>query len=299
MSAALEVVDRAAWLSDRMGGVGASEAAAAIGVSPYETPLSLYLRKLGLADPPEETEAMRLGTLLEPVVGRLYAERTGRALGATQVFRRHDRHPHVFATLDGIDDAGNLVELKTIGQWAASRGALGDEDTDQVPEHWIVQAHQQMAVFDAGRVEFGVLVGGQSFRHFAVERDEGLVSAVVGGVDAFWRSHVEARVPPAASAADVGVLSRQRPAPGRTVRLDDPLLKWAADAYLEIGEGARVAERLRDEHKAALMQAMGDAERAELPDGTVVTRKLVTRKEHVVKESTYVSFSIRPPKEAP
>ena len=39
--------DRAAWLAQRRNGIGASDIAAVLGISPWKTPLQLYMDKRG------------------------------------------------------------------------------------------------------------------------------------------------------------------------------------------------------------------------------------------------------------
>jgi hypothetical protein len=101
-TASLPSADRAAWLAARRTGIGASEVAAVLGLSPYESPLDVYCRKLGLVPEKAETEAMRWGLRLEPLLAAEYAERTGYPLVATQVFLRHPDKPFLLATLDGV-----------------------------------------------------------------------------------------------------------------------------------------------------------------------------------------------------
>src|ERR1700730_15622417 len=64
---ALVPASREEWLALRMPTVGASEVAALVGASPYETPYSLWARKSGLVPEAEETPAMRRGRHLEAV----------------------------------------------------------------------------------------------------------------------------------------------------------------------------------------------------------------------------------------
>ncbi len=40
-------LSRAEWLSVRGGGIGSSDAAVAVGISPYKSPLELWLEKTG------------------------------------------------------------------------------------------------------------------------------------------------------------------------------------------------------------------------------------------------------------
>lgn len=54
--------------------IGASEAATALGLSPYKTPLRWQLERKGLADRDEESEAAMLGRVLEPALRASLAE---------------------------------------------------------------------------------------------------------------------------------------------------------------------------------------------------------------------------------
>jgi putative phage-type endonuclease len=64
-------IERAEWLEVRKTGIGGSDAAAAVGLSPYKSPLELWLEKtnrdatLPKPDPQDTTEPVYWGTLLE------------------------------------------------------------------------------------------------------------------------------------------------------------------------------------------------------------------------------------------
>ena len=62
MSAAINTaaMTREDWLQERRRGIGGSEAAAILGLSPWATPLDVYLDKIGEGEEVEETEAMQM-----------------------------------------------------------------------------------------------------------------------------------------------------------------------------------------------------------------------------------------------
>ena len=78
--ASTSTLSREAWLQIRQQGIGSSDAAVAIGLSPYKSPLSLWLEKTHRKAPDDlsEKEAVIWGTVLEPVLASVYAERTGK-----------------------------------------------------------------------------------------------------------------------------------------------------------------------------------------------------------------------------
>src|ERR1051325_2481740 len=133
-------------LAARVTGIGASEIASICGLSPYETPLDVYLRKLGLVGEAEEDGSMEWGKRLEPVVARKYTEVTGIELtGDGLETLRHPERRWMLATPDRIaEDRSRLVEIKTGGHFAASE--WGRPFTDEVPRRYLVQCAWQMAV---------------------------------------------------------------------------------------------------------------------------------------------------------
>ena len=114
--------DRAQWLVGRCRGIGGSEAAAAIGRSPWKTALTLWKEKTGAQAAPDLSgnEAVELGRRMEPAIRDFFmAQYPGYELyyGAYDILYQSDR-PWLFATLDGElteTDTGRkgILEIKT------------------------------------------------------------------------------------------------------------------------------------------------------------------------------------------
>ena len=66
---------------DRKTAIGASEAAAILGLSPYETQWDVFLRKTGQAPEFSDSVYTRAGDALEPLIGQLYEERAKERIG--------------------------------------------------------------------------------------------------------------------------------------------------------------------------------------------------------------------------
>ena len=71
------MTDRETFLEIRRHGIGGSDVAAILGLSKFRTALDVFNDKTEKAAPQEETEAMHWGTLLEDVVAKEFAARTG------------------------------------------------------------------------------------------------------------------------------------------------------------------------------------------------------------------------------
>lgn len=291
----LTVAARESWLEARRSSLGASEAAAALGVSPYATPIELWQRKLGLAAEQPENEAMRWGTLLEPLILREYQDRTGLQVVATQERRIHPDHSCLTATLDARCDDGRIVEVKTASAWAKE---WGEEGSDDVPEPYLVQVAQQMACSGAGRADLVVLIGGQRLKVYEIPRDDALIARVVEGGLRFWRC-VENREPPTWGRLDAAALAVLHPQ-------CQGVADWSLEDADAVGNHVLVYETSkadiklleeRAEHaRGHILQALGSAQIGRLPDGRVVKRFLRTEPprqvSYVTKETTKHYFMI-------
>ena len=76
-------MNREQWLKVRKQGIGASDAAAAVGLNPYQSPLELWMIKTGrdgllpAPNPDDIHTPLYWGNLLEPKVAEAYAKATG------------------------------------------------------------------------------------------------------------------------------------------------------------------------------------------------------------------------------
>src|SRR6202051_189437 len=88
-------LNRDEWLAVRKGGIGSSDAGAAVGLNPYQSQLELWMIKTGRdgclpsIDPNDETSPMYWGTLLEPIVAAHYTRRTGNKVRKINAVLQH------------------------------------------------------------------------------------------------------------------------------------------------------------------------------------------------------------------
>lgn len=281
--------DTPEWHAIRSRGIGASEAAAACGLSRWELPLEVWSRKVN-GDQKDETDAMLLGTLMEPVVCQFFVRKTGREiLQASPGLYRHPDVEFMLASPDALLADGTLAEFKTT---TSRNGDLGEEGTDDVPLEWLCQAQQQMACTGAPAVRFGVLIDGREFREYVVERHSTLIDRLIVRESELWQ-HVLDKTPPPLDFSNTHAARAARDA-FRTVTLGteialDASAEVLADQYTELGKQARQAEQAREAIKAQLLMQMGDAETGRLPSGGLLKRTAIaetnvpahTRKAHV------------------
>lgn len=183
--------DRESWLAARRAGIGSSDIAAVLGISPWRSPLELYLDKRGELPPQEDKPQLRRGRMLEPMVLRFYADETGHEVTRQQ---EHIVDGFKMATLDGFDAVASApVEAKTVNAFAARE--FGEHGSDAVPLHYAAQVHWQIMLTGAGSGYLAALIGSDDFRIFELRRDRELEEMLVARASEFW-ARVQSGTPP-------------------------------------------------------------------------------------------------------
>ncbi|MBT2866341.1 YqaJ viral recombinase family protein [Chromobacterium violaceum] len=181
-------LSRDAWLKIRQLGIGSSDAAAAIGLSPYKCALSLWLEKTGRKVPEDlaQKEPVLWGTILEPVLAGVYAQRTGRRVRRVNAVLQHAEHPFMLANLDrevvGVDAGVGTLEIKTASYHCAPQWE------DGIPIAYQCQVLHQMAVTGHAWADVAALIGGQDFRIYRIDRDKDKIADLIEREALFWQS---------------------------------------------------------------------------------------------------------------
>ena len=206
----------------RKTGLGGSDAAAALGISPWVSRYQLWREKTGLDKPADlsKVEAVEMGSLLEDAVAtkfirahaNLRLQRVNGTLRSVEfpwMLAHIDRaivNPTISRKVVWNRDRGRLTtdaifEAKTAGHFAADD--WGEEGTDEIPLHYLAQTTHYLIVTGASVCFVGVLIGGQKYREYIVRRDPTLIEMVVEGEREFWRMVDERVEPDAVTAEDV------------------------------------------------------------------------------------------------
>jgi putative phage-type endonuclease len=254
------------WLAARRTGIGGSDIAAILGLSPWRTPLDVYLDKVEGAEQPE-TEPMRWGRMLEDVVAREYARRAGVRIQRINDLVCKLGAEWAVATLDRVivpngtrarvhngevSGAEGVLECKVVNAFSA--GAWGrDDDPDAVPVHYAAQCMWYLGVTGLPWCDVAALIGGQHLVIKRIERDEETIAAMFERAEKFWRDHVLARVPPPSTAREA---DQAWPTDnGETMEADEELIaayNAARDARARIAEAERDYEAAVERMKLAL-----------------------------------------------
>ncbi|KIX33654.1 endonuclease, partial [Burkholderia pseudomallei] len=267
-------LSREDWLEVRKNGIGGSDAAAAVGLSPYMSPLELWLTKTGRdanlprPDPQDTSEPIYWGTLLEPIVAASYTKQTGNKVRRVNAVLQHPTIPFMLANVDrevvGCCDV-QLLECKTAGEFGARLWR------DGVPEYVQLQVQHQLAVTGRQAADVAVLICGQKLEVHRVARDDALIARLIELEAAFWR-FVETDTPPPADGSDSAdrALRCLYPGAGGTVDFtDDRRLSSVFADLVAVRADIEARQEVEARLKQTIAQAMAEADRAEFETGSI------------------------------
>jgi putative phage-type endonuclease len=276
-----QALSRDEWLAVRKTGIGSSDAAAAVGLNPYQSALELWLIKTGRdttlpkADPHDEESPMYWGSLLEPIVASHYTKRTGHRVRRINAVLQHPDADKAWmlANIDreviGVADV-QILECKTAGINGAKLWKEG------VPEYVQLQVAHQLAVTGKQAADVAVLIGGQHLEIHRIERDESLIRNLIQLERQFWH-YVKTDTPPPADGSESADLALRCLYPedaGTTVDLsrDRELSATFAD-LVSVRQTIAAQEALEAQLKQTLQQAIGIASLAQFETGAVSWKK--------------------------
>lgn len=210
----IKPIDHDAWLAARDKGIGASEVGAILGLSPYETAFSLWLKKTNQVPREPENEAMLMGHLLEDVVAKRWEMETGEKVikaSAADIIYVHPEHDFLRATPDRIvRGRKKLLECKT---------TVVSIDENELPKHWLAQVVYQMYVTGIHDADLAWLVQGRYFGYAHIPYDEEFANFIVQKVTEFWNdSVIGGKEPECITVADFTLKGSD---PGTTIEADE------------------------------------------------------------------------------
>lgn len=187
-------MDKRRWLEWRRKGIGGSDVAAIAGLSKWKSAAEVYLEKIGEIETPEAGEAAYWGTVLEDVVAREFAERTGLKVQRRNAMFQHPEYPFMLANIDRVivdkEHGWGVLECKTANEYLK-----GEWDEDNIPDSYYLQVQHYLAVTNLNYAYIAVLIGGNKFRHKFIARDDEMIQNLIKIESEFWQL-VESRTPP-------------------------------------------------------------------------------------------------------
>lgn len=267
--------NREQWLEARKLGIGASEVATVVGLNPYETPLELWQRKVGIEPPKEETAAMRRGHFCEDAVAQWWAHETGREIIQSSAvdFMFIDREKdflrvspdRTFWLPDAArnDDNKGILECKTTNMKV---------DPDDLPKQWFCQVQMNLGVAGYSHGSIAWMGFGFEFGYVDIEFVPDFYDMLVDAVQKFWNVNVLGKVEPDPVNVKDFLTKYRKHTDGKVIEVGDEIL----DAYHELKEVKQQIAEL-DERKNTLEDTLkmsfADAEAIAYDGATLATWK--------------------------
>lgn len=219
-SYAIEVVDTSGlseedWLGYRRQGIGGSDVAAIMGVSPFATLRDLYNDKCGNPDVIQTEDnwvAKEVGHRLEDLVAKIFAYKTGYKVFAVRKLFRHPFHSFMQANVDFFvelpDGSIAILECKTTNYNSKEKWNDG-----AVPVNYEWQCRHYMSVMNLSCAYIACLYGNNEneFVYRRIDRDEVIEADMIEMEAHFWNEYVLGRIePPYTESGDLVLESIRR-----------------------------------------------------------------------------------------
>lgn len=265
---------------DRNQGIGGSDVPVIVGMSPYRSAIDLWEEKRGNAIEREPSLAMRLGTMLEDGIAKVYAEQEGAKITKPKhafglVEQRGRLVPHA-----GIEERFGFPTWAQVDRIRQERPRRGVEVKNTAnlkrfgegtPDDVAVQVQHAMMITGLKSFDVVSLSGGRDLAIDTIEADQDVQDAIRDASYRFWHEHVLTGVPPApdgSGAASAYLRRRYDHDPAKIVVATHDSLPMIAEVFAaqKVKADAETALELA---KQRVMMFMEDATRFEFPGGSI------------------------------
>lgn len=221
MCKAVSYASRNEWLEGRKKGMGGSDVASALGLSPWRTPVELWQEKRGEGQPQECSQAMHWGTILESTIAYEFGIETGMTIARcpftfvdgeddwqrANIDRAIVPNSETEPVVDGKPNFRKILECKTANAFSASQ--WGESQLDEIkagkvisehkiPLYYETQVQWYMGLTGAEVCYVAVLIGGSDFRVYEVPRNQAVIDSLKEKMSDFWFNYVKAGKKPQA-----------------------------------------------------------------------------------------------------
>lgn len=260
----------------RKGYIGSSDMAAILGSDKFRNAHDVFLDKTNRTEDLKPNEAMEAGTFFEAGVIDWAESRLG-PLGRNVELVLNEFH--LIDHLDGqVISSGDPVEAKTAGLFGPLVEDFGEEGSDHLPDRILVQCHCHMICSERDICHVPVFIGGRGFIMYEVKREQMIVDTICDAALDFWDC-IENDTPPENITPSVEFIKRIKRVPKKVVGIEKKLIEEWQDAKDKV----KWAEAVCDDAKAAMLNALGDAEAGKfVMDGRAMMLTYFEQSSHLI-----------------
>jgi len=253
-------MDTGTWLEARRKGIGGSDVSIIAGINNYKSVFTLWQEKIGDIELREaQTDYTYWGNVLEDVVRKEFAIRTGLKVRTRKAIMQHPKYEFMLANVDGIvndpKDGMCIFEAKTASEYKK------DIWERKVPEEYQLQVQHYMAVTGYKKAFVAALVGGNGFFIHEVYRDDELISLMIELEKQFWKCVLNREMPKANGddATTKWLNENYLDTNSNTILLTEESTNLV-DRYLEINDSLKTLNKQKSEVANHLKQMIGNNE---------------------------------------
>ena len=255
---------------DRLTYIGGSDAAAILGVSPWQTRYQLWAKKTGLIADQVDTDKEKIfarGKRLEPVILQMFEDESGLHVEHRNRRFSDSEYPFLAAEIDG--ETGNEnIDAKSAQPFA--RGLWGEAGSDEIPIYYAAQFMHGLMVTGRDVCHVAAMIGLDDFRIFKVQRDDDLISFMREKEIEFW-GMVQNQTPPEIETAEDALLAWPQ-SQGVAVAVSDEVAAQVANLKA-VKAAIKDLEKREEALKGFILPHFGEAERMECGGHLLATWK--------------------------
>jgi putative phage-type endonuclease len=286
---------REEWLKIRAEHVSSTESSALFGMNPYSTAFELAVMKKTLDTTEyEKNKRMEWGLRLQRAIADGIAETYGVKVRAVNGYASRTPEARIGASFDyeicGIGAIGfqgdpilrdlwekkgpGVLEIKNVDSWIFKQQWQEVEGEIEAPAHIELQVQHQLECIEREWAAIGVLVGGNRQVLIVRQRDRAVGTAIRGKTEAFYKMLDKGDMPPVSLPQDAEIIRKVYgyAEPGKVIDFqseDDAVLHQLVRDHNEATQLKSAAEKHHKATGAALMMAIGNAEKVLFSDFTV------------------------------
>lgn len=263
-------MNQALWIEERRRGLGGSDIAAILGLSPWKSAFQVYQEKRGEVESFKGNDLTDWGKRMEPTIRQWYSDTTGHPVRVPDKILYHSKHPFMLASLDGFTDEPRGVEIKT----ARSGKEWGEPGSSEIPDDYMLQVQHYMAVTGFPVFDVPVSIAGAWPVIYEVPADAELHELIIDACANFWQRVIDGNPPEPTTYADAVQRFGKSESQGVIVAG-----RAEVQAVEDLREVKTKIDRLKaeeEELKALIIIALGDAADTLADDGgnTLVTYRM-------------------------
>jgi len=246
-------------LEFKKGKIGASQCAAALGVSPWQSQAGLYHEILGNVIPEPLGEKGIIGNEMEPVIIKAYERETGIKVYPVPDTLIHPKHPWMIAHLDGaMPEYQMTLEIKNIG-WTVAHHWGENGDPKGTPMYVTAQCVHQAILAEVDRIDVAAFFGGNELRVYPLDITPEAKASVMNGLTRFW-DKVTNKVQPEMTDKDIDLLKQLYWQANKDVPMyvESTATALMFDDYRRLKNKIKPMVEKADTYKAKIQNVMGD-----------------------------------------